>query len=203
MSYSEFTLTSVKREFNLTTIEEVGIFEKTSELKSSNLLKETLAYNLPIALASNSEKARSELLIAPILTDLRRQLNNKINLFSGIEFNVDNERGLNGVCDFIISRSPEILEITAPVIIVVEAKKENLNSGLGQCIAEMVAAQIFNQNHNFSFQTIFGAVTIGTIWRFLKLEQNIVSIDLGEYYLQNVEKVLGILASGVGEWTDT
>lgn len=140
MSYSEFTLTSVKREFNLTTMEEVGIFEKTSELKSSNLLKETLDYNLPIALASNSEKARSELLIAPILTDLRRQLNNKINLFSGIEFNVDNERGLNGVCDFIISRSPEILEITAPVIIVVEAKKENLNSGLGQCIAEMVAA---------------------------------------------------------------
>lgn len=203
MSYSEFTLTSVKREFNLTTMEEVGIFEKTSELKSSNLLKETLDYNLPIALASNSEKARSELLIAPILTDLRRQLNNKINLFSGIEFNVDNERGLNGVCDFIISRSPEILEITAPVIIVVEAKKENLNSGLGQCIAEMVAAQIFNQNQNFSFPTIFGAVTIGTIWRFLKLEQNIVSIDLGEYYLQNVEKVLGILANGVGELTDT
>ncbi len=199
MSYSEFTLTSAKQKLALTTYEEMGIFANTPELESSNLLRETIAYNLPIALASNSEKARSELLIAPILTDLRRQLHNKVNLFSGVEFNVDNERGLNGVCDFIISRSPEILEITAPVVIIVEAKKENLNSGLGQCIASMYAAQIFNESQGSTIQSIFGAITIGTIWRFLKLEQQVVSIDLGEYYLQNVDKVLGVLASGVGE----
>ena len=199
MSYSEFTLTTAKQKLGLTTYEEVGIFANTPELESSNLLRETIAYNLPIALASNSEKARSELLIAPILTDLRRQLHNKVNLFSGVEFNVDNERGLNGVCDFIISCSPEILEITAPVVIIVEAKKENLNSGLGQCIASMYAAQIFNESQGSSIQSIFGAITIGTIWRFLKLEQQVVSIDIGEYYLQNVDKVLGVLASGVGE----
>ncbi len=40
--------------------------------KECNLLAETLNYNLEIALGSNSEKARSELIIAPILVDLRR-----------------------------------------------------------------------------------------------------------------------------------
>ncbi|MHC5833761.1 MAG: hypothetical protein ACYT04_000000101630, partial [Nostoc sp.] len=87
----------------------------------------------------------SELIIAPILVDLRRQLREQIGLFSGIDFTVDNSKGLNGTCHFIITKSPEILILTAPVITVVEAKKENINAGLGQCAAEMVAAQIFNK----------------------------------------------------------
>ena len=114
---------------------------------------------MPIALASNSEKARSEMIITPILVELRKQLNEQINLFSGVEFNVDNSRELNGVCDFIVTKSDEKLFISAPVITLVEAKKENLNAGLGQCIAEMLAAQIFNQQEGQEKSTIYGSVT--------------------------------------------
>jgi hypothetical protein len=204
MSYSEFSLTKVKQEFGLTTLEERGIFADVPELAASKLLAETLNYNQPIVLGSNSEKARSELIIAPILVDLRRQLKEQINLFSGVDFTVDDTRGLNGICDFIITKSPEILIVTAPVITVVEAKKENINAGLGQCAAEMVAAQIFNERTESSSEklaqdvkTIYGAVTTGSIWQFLRLEKQILSIDLSEYYLKDVNKILGILASGI------
>jgi len=197
MSYSDFTLTKAKQEFGLTTLEKRDIFADVLELASSSLLAEILNYNLPIALGSNSEKARSEMIIAPILVDLRRQLNEQINLFSGVDFTVDETKGLNGVCDFIITKSPEILIVTAPVITIIEAKKENINAGLGQCAAAMVASQIFNQRSESEIKTIYGAVTTGSIWQFLKLEGQTLSIDLSEYYLKDVDKILGILASGI------
>jgi hypothetical protein len=197
MSYSEFSLAKAKQAFGLTTLEKRDIFAAVAELAASNLLTETLNYNLAIALGSNTEKARSELIIAPILVDLRRQLNERISLFSGVDFTVDETKGLNGICDFIITQSPEMLIVTAPVITVVEAKKENINGGFGQCAAEMVAAQIFNQQAAIEIKTIYGAVTTGSIWQFLKLEGQILTIDLSEYYLKDVNKILGILASGI------
>ena len=197
MSYSEFTLAKVKQVFDLTTNEKVNLFMDTPILEPSSLLKDMLAYNLPLALASNSEKARSEMIISPILIELRKQLKDKINIFSGIEFNVESEKGLVGICDFIISDSPEQLFVSTPVVTVIEAKKENINAGLGQCVAEMIAARIFNENSGNNISAIYGTVTTGTNWRFLKLEENVISIDLSEYYLTDVEKILGILAMGI------
>ncbi|MBP0011411.1 MULTISPECIES: hypothetical protein [unclassified Roseofilum] len=206
MSYREFTLAKVKQDFGLITFEQSDIFAESPELTASDLLIDILNYNQPIALGSNSEKARSELIISPILVDLRRQLKEKINLFSGVDFTVDDARGLNGICDFIITQSPELLIVTTPVIIVVEAKKENINAGLGQCAAAMVAAQMFNATHELSLEdsadyinTIYGAVTTGSIWQFLKLDEKQLSIDLSEYYLKDVNKILGILASGIAD----
>ncbi|MEG4985247.1 hypothetical protein QUB08_05645 [Microcoleus sp. BR0-C5] len=196
MPYSDFSLEKVKRTFQLTTSETVDLFGNVPDLECSLLLTEILRYNVPLALASNSEKARSEMIISPILIDLRRQLKERINLFSGIEFDVDSERGLNGICDFIISNSPEILFVSAPVITIVEAKKENITAGLGQCVAEMLAARIFNERTGNEVSTIYGAVTTGSIWKFMKLDGSVISIDLTEYYLKDVNKILGILALG-------
>ena len=201
MSYSNFSLEQVKQTFNLKTIEEFEIFAEVEPLKSSELLNQILRDNFPIAIASNSEKARSEMIIAPILVELKRQFLNEINLFSGVEFNIDESQGLNGICDFIISKSPEKLVITAPVVTLVEAKKENLNAGLGQCIAEMLAAQLFNQKANNEIKIVYGAVTSGTNWRFLRLEGTDVFIDLTEYYLRDLNKILGILAEGLNQST--
>ena len=197
MPYSDFSLEKVKRTFELETSEIVDLFGDIPELECSDLLTETLRYNVPLALASNSEKARSEMIISPILIDLRRQLKEKINLFSGIEFDVDSERGLNGICDFIISNSSEILFVSAPIITLVEAKKENITAGLGQCVAEMLAARIFNERAGNEVSTVYGVVTTGSIWKFMKLDGSIISIDLTEYYLKDVNKIMGILAMGL------
>ena len=197
MSYSDFTLAKVIKEFGLKISDNYRMYSEIHEVEPSNLLTQTLEQNIPLGIASNTEKSRSEMIISPILIEFRKQQNNEISLFSGIDFSVDNERGLNGNCDFIISRSPELFILTAPVIIIVEAKKENINGGLGQCVAEMLAARIFNQREGNDMSTIYGTVTSGTNWRFLKLEGDIVKIDLDEYYLSDVKKILGILASSI------
>jgi hypothetical protein len=175
------------------TVEEADIFAQISKVKCPESLAEILRYNVPLALASNTEKARSEMVITPILIEIRKQLNASINLFSGVEFDVASEKGLTGYCDFIISHSPEKLFVASPVIMLVEAKNENLKGALGQCIAEMVAAQIFNEREGNTMTPIYGAVTIGTTWQFLKLTDKLVEIDLTEYYLTDIEKILGIL----------
>jgi len=114
-----------------------------------------------------------------------------------VDFNVDQQQGLNGFCDFMISLSQEQLFITAPVVTLVETKNENLKLGLGQCVAEMVAAQLFNHRKGNMIKTIYGVVTIGTIWQFLQLEDDIISIDLSEYYIKDLPKILGILVRAI------
>lgn len=195
MSYSDFTLDRVRKNFGLTISDTVNIFSSVEELECSSLLAEILQENVPLALASNTEKSRSEMIIAPILIAIRKYFNYQVSLFSGIDFTIDISKGLNGSCDFLISRSPELLIVSVPVIAIVEAKKENINAGLGQCVAEMIAAKLFNESEGNNIQTIYGAVTTGTNWKFLKLSGQVIEIDLIEYYINNIGKILGILSS--------
>lgn len=193
MPYSQFSVEQIKTNFGITFTRTVGLFADIPEIEPSNLLQETLQFNLPLALEINSDKARSELIVAPILVEIKKRLPERMSLFSGREFNVDAARGLSGYCDFLISRSPEQLVIESPVIALVEAKNDNIQSGLGHCMAETIAAQIFNQRQENDIQTIYGVVTTGSIWKFLKLEGIVIEIDTDEYFINNVAKILGIL----------
>ncbi|MBE9127455.1 MULTISPECIES: hypothetical protein [unclassified Coleofasciculus] len=197
MAYSRFSLDELQTTFDLTISEGMKLFAEVPDLAPSPLLTEILQYNIPLAIAIGTEKARSELIVAPILVEIRKQLNSQISFFSGVDFNVDFEKGLNGVCDFLISLSPQQLFVKAPVVNLVEAKNDNLKSGLAQCIAEMVAAQLFNQKANNNLKKIYGGVTTGTSWQFITLEEQIVKIDLTEYSLENLPQILGILVSFV------
>ena len=87
--------------------------------------------------------------------------------------------------------------MTAPAMMLVEAKNENLKGALGQCIAEMLAAQLFNEREGAPITMVYGAVTSGTNWQFLRLMGKTVEIDLKEYYLVEINKILGILAHSV------
>jgi hypothetical protein len=149
-------------------------------------------------LAIHTEKARSELIIAPILVELRKILRHQISLFSGVDFTIDPAQGLNGVCDFIIARSPEQLFLSAPIVIIVEAKNENIKGGLAQCIAAMIAARLVNQREGTGIAVVYGAVTTGNVWRFLQLDQDTIRLDRQEHYLDRVGKILGILVHMVG-----
>ncbi len=197
MAYSNFTLAKVKSDFGLTVDETQNLFNHIPAVEPSEILTVILQDYIPLATAIGTEKARSEFLIAPILSEVRRQLNNQVSLFSGTDFNVDIEKGLLGYCDFLISASSEQFFISAPVITIVEAKNENIISGLGQCIAEMVASQIFNQRQNLDIPVIYGVVTTGTAWRFLTLNENKVCIDMVEYYINQVDKILGIILNPI------
>ncbi len=193
MAYSDFTLAKVKEIFALRVEEGQNLFAAIGGVPPSERLLLTFEENILLATAIGTEKARSEFLIAPILSELRRQADYQISLFSGTDFNVDPSQGLVGYCDFILSHSKEQYYISAPVLIVIEAKNENIKGGLGQCIATMIAAQMFNQRAGNEVAKIYGAVTSGTTWKFLTLENEIVAIDAIEYYVSQVDKILEIL----------
>lgn len=192
MQYSQFTIPEVVENFGLTLIESGSFFQMphyAQDISLSPYLEEFITKNLQLAIALNTEKARSELIICPVLLAIKEALPN-MGFFSGEEFNVDVEMGLNGVCDYIFSQSAEQLYVTAPVTMIVEAKKENLQGGLGQCMAEMVAAWKFNKEQQNHINSVYGVVTTGTVWRFLKLQEKTVTIDLNEYPLPPIGSIL-------------
>ena len=197
MAYSDFTLEDIKKKFQLLMRENLNVFGHVESINVSDALQAILQEYVPLALAINTEKSRSEMMIAPLLVEFRRITKHQVSLFSGLEFNVDTQQGLNGVCDFIVSHSTEQLYITAPVIMVVEAKNENMKAGLPQCIAAMVAARLFNDRQDHRIKTLYGVVTTGNIWKFLQWEGEEVYIDIAEYYISNPGKILGILSSMV------
>jgi hypothetical protein len=195
MAYSDFkSLESARTSLGLSVQDQADLFSQVSPVAPSSLLRQTLQENLPLATAISTEKARSELLIAPILLEVRRS-HYPVGFFSGVEFAVDASIGLTGVCDFLLTMSSEQSLITAPVLTLVEAKNENIKGGLGQCAAQMRAAWLYNAAQGTPQPTIYGVVTTGTNWKFLQLVDTHLQIDLHEYYILQIEIILGILAA--------
>ncbi len=199
MSYSEWTLESVLPAFQLEAVDTVGLFSEIEAVDPTAHLVTALARKAPLAATIGTEKAKSEMIVADVLVDLLEHFDRSISLFSGIDFNVDSENGLTGVCDFLVSLSPRQSLLEAPVIIVVEAKKDDLLIGLGQCVAEMIAAQRFNAEKGNDIQCFYGATTSGTDWKFLKLEGNRLHIDMVIYTIERCDRILGILSSMVAQ----
>lgn len=197
MAYSNFTLEEVLRTFQLETVESIGIFSNIDPVAPSAAFAVELEKKVPVAAAINTEKARSELIVANVLFELLEQFDRRISFFSGIDFNVDPENGLTGVCDFLVSLSPMQSLLETPVIVLVEAKKDDPAPGLGQCVAEMLAAQRFNAEKGNDIPCIYGSATTGTEWKFLKLEENRLFIDITVYPIAQCDKILGILSGMV------
>jgi hypothetical protein len=198
MPYSSFTLDEVEQKFSLQ-LQAGHFLPVLTPIVPSSLLQQVLAATLPLAQETGSEKARSEFIIAPILVELRTIMGNAISVFSGEDFTVDKELGLNGICDFLISRSPTQFKINAPGIALVEAKKGVLKDGWGQVMAEMVAAKKFNEARSQSTERIYGIVTSGTAWQFFQMQGDVITIDSEEYGLLPIDRILGILKWMVAE----
>jgi len=194
MAYSDFKkLECIIDQFSVSVHSQYSLFKKIDPLSITDTFAQQLKDNVSLALNINTEKARSEFIIAPVLLELRKIVNKNMGLFSGFEFNVDVKQGLNGYCDFILTKSPNQILLEAPVICLVEAKNENIKSGLAQCSAEMIAAHYFNLSHQDSLETILGVVTTGSNWKFLILQNNQIEIDFDEYLISDIDKILAIL----------
>lgn len=188
-SYSSFTTADIK-ELGIEIIKE-RLFCNIPPINPSDLLLAFLKAYEDVPLLS--EKARSELVITPILNEVRLRNPKKMTFFSGCQLNVDEKRGLKGFCDFIISGKYNAAFIESPLLAVVEAKhNQALSDAVPQCVAEMYAAHLFNEQNNNPQPVIFGAVTDGHEWTFLKLEAMQVCLDRESYYLNDLPSLLGI-----------
>jgi hypothetical protein len=193
MAYGDFTLDQVRTAFAIQVVEQPDLFGTAPDLAPSDWLAALLKGGVPLARAVNTEKARSELIIAPVLAELRLRFPDRCSWFSGVELNADPARGLRGYCDFIVSRSAVQHLLDAPILLVAEAKNADLATGYGQCAAGMVGAQVFNEQKGRPPGPIYGAVTTGETWAFLKLEATTLTLDMQAYPIDRLPKVLGIL----------
>jgi hypothetical protein len=192
MAFGDFTFPDVQHSLGLTLAESDLFGDIEAAALADDFLKR-MRGGVNLALAINTEKARSEFIIAPILLEVRRLLDDRYALFSGSVFDVDASRGLNGFCDFILSKSPLQSVLTAPVIAITEAKNDNLRSGLGQCIAAMVAASEFNRQAGSPVAAVHGVVTTGAAWKFLRLTESHLTLDIREYFVDQFGHIVGIL----------
>jgi hypothetical protein len=193
MAFRDFTLSDLKKKFGLTVTDGGDLFGHLPPVPFPLGLAAILDRYMPLAMNFATEKGRSELLIAPMLVEVRLNNPDRVSVFSGIDFNVDADAGLNGRCDFILARNPLQLELAAPACMLVEAKNENILAGVPQCLAEMIAAQRFNRAEGIELDRICGVVTTGLVWRFMTLTGTTAHVDGVEYTLDVREKIYGIL----------
>ncbi len=198
MAFSDFTYPEVLKEFKLHFATESELFRDVAPVAPGAGLALSLPSAVRLASAISTEKARSEWMIAPILADFWDRYHGQIGVYSGVNFLADPEAKLAGFVDFLISRGPQQPQIAPPVVVIVEAKNENIAAGLGQCIAGMVGAQRFNRREGAATDPIYGCSTTGTVWKFLTLSGSKVTLDLTEYTIQQADKLLGILTHMVG-----
>jgi hypothetical protein len=198
MAFSDFQFPGVLQELGLTWQTDPDLFAAVPPVAPTPAFADTLRVGARLAATVNTEKARAEWMIAPVLGDFWSRYRGQIGLLSGVDFAADPAARLTGFCDFLIYRAPQQPQVVAPVMVIVEAKRENINDGLGQCIAGMVGAQRFNRRNNTPVDPVFGCVTTGTAWKFLLLAGTAVTADLTEYTLTQPDRILGVLTHIVG-----
>jgi hypothetical protein len=190
MAYSDFTLTKLKKQFGLEQ-KRAKIFNDITEVKPSERL--ALDIEEGLQMPKNTEKARSENLVSPVLKETFRSNKHKLTLFPGYGLNVDSEQGLNGNCDCIIAGRADIMELTNPIICLVEAKNGVIEDGYGQCGAEMYAARLYNEDLGTPIKEMFGIVTNGEEWQFMMLKEQMIYFESKTVSLDRLPRILGIL----------
>ena len=195
MAYNKFKIEHLKTKLNLTVVSEYWL-ETTLEGFPKDAILDSLLSEAPKSFLG-SKKARSEFIVTPVLQALSRNNKGRFTIFSGYEFNIDKSIELNGFCDFILS-APALNSfiIEVPAFFVVETKKTDIDdNAIAQCAAELYAAQLFNNKNKKPQKAIYGAVTSGYTWTFLKLENQTLIIDPDPRYLSftNPYQVLATL----------
>ena len=199
MSYSDFTLESVERLLGVSA-HPGDLFPKLVAVPAPVWLSELLTRGTQgMQLSLISEKARSEFIVAPILLASRELSGNRFAIYSGQRLDVDPENGLTGECDFILTAADAMLPLQAPIATIVEAKKNDVEGGLGQCIAQMVAADRFNQQSGRRGAPIFGCVTTGEAWQFARLAGSEVLLERRRFYIDHTEIILGVFSAIINE----
>ncbi len=190
MGYSNYK--SLKQSLKKLQIEEFDkrLFTDIKEVQPSDWLLKTIEYANEMPLTN--EKSKSERLISPILLEATLPYKEFITLYSGEDLTVDDKQDLSGSCGFFIAKHPRKSVMQAPVITLCEAKDEDFDYGQGQCLAQMYAAQIFNEQEGHPQTFIYGCAVTGGEWKFLKLEKKQVLVDINTYYLNDLPKILGV-----------
>jgi len=199
MAYSNFTLDKIREELGIENQRTKILTDFEPVAPSDKLVKELQEVEeLPI----RSEKAKSEWIVVPILKELRNRNNKYFTIYSGDVLIADEEKGLRGECDFILAKDIGTFDINYPIIQIVEAKKNDVELGVPQCAAQLIGAKIYNEKKGVQLDKIYGCVTTGNDWLFMKLEGDCIKINTKLHYLIEIDNILGIFQSIISYYID-
>lgn len=137
-----------------------------------------------------SEASRCEAVIYPLLRDVCKQFVADYALWSHKSIAVATDSRLSGTPDYIIARRSKLGKnvLEFPLILIVEAKQNNFTKGWGQCLAELVAAQILNNNTE---KPVYGIVTDAEVWQFGKLSKQTFTRNLSRATIDDMPSLFG------------
>ena len=136
------------------TVAELSLPHTSKELKEIAFLKERITATLPF-ISLSSETARRESLVSPVLLDLVRYCQCQLRF----EYTLNVNSWLKGNLDYLVKSNQELL--------VIEAKNDDMTRGFTQ-----LAVQLIAMSHVEDKNIFYGAVTMGDVWRFGKLDRN-------------------------------
>jgi hypothetical protein len=199
MAYSDFTLSDLEEQFGVKHQRKRLQFA-SKPIKPSEKLRFELdeSTEMPI----KSEKARSEWIVVPILKELRLLNNKFFTIYSGDNLVGDKEKGLQGECDFILSKDTKSYEVSVPIFQLVEAKRNDLEEGIKQCSAQLVGARMYNERKGVRIEKLYGCTTTGDDWQFIEYSDKLY-IDDRKYYLVEIDELLGIFQSIIDYYKDS
>lgn len=189
MAYSDFTLDQLELRFGLRN-RTAALFAEPAPAAPSPWLLDTLrvAAELPL----RSEKAKSEGIVFPILVELRERNGKFFTIYSGENLPGEETSGLKGECDFMLAKDVQSFSVNYPIFQLVEAKKHDLEAGVGQCAAQLLGAQLFNERRGVRLPFVYGCVTNGNEWLFMRLEDKVLVVDNRRYFFNELSLLLGV-----------
>jgi hypothetical protein len=202
MAFSEFKYPQVFTQLGLTEAMVPDLFVGVPPVPPDTTVRNFLNLAVPLGTAAHTEASRSTWIVGPVLADLWGRYAGQINLIAGAKFDPDPGAGLTGECDFLIARTSQRPRIQAPVLVVFEAKRDSIPDGLGQVVAGAVGVQRFNAREGTPLDPVYGCITTGSLWKFLRLSGTTVTFDLAEYTITQLDRILGILTYIVGPVPD-
>ena len=196
--YSQITFQELRDRFGIV-VENEAFLPVITPLILPDWLRHYLTINQSSPAMAKSEKAVSEMLIAPVLSAVKENTADKIALFSGESLTMPGE--LSGICDFIIAANPKAFLPEPPIMVLVEAKRQDLYSGIPQCVGEMLAARSVNERAGIPYKSVYGCVTTGNEWLFMQLTGNRAITDPTILYYPQLDRVLGVFQWVIGQFT--
>jgi hypothetical protein len=188
MAFSDYkSLAQVQEEFQVKYQE--ADFVESLWAKLPVLFLNEFDFNLTSMDAFSSEAARCELVIFPMLREIYKRYADKAALWVQKPFSVDSR--LNGTPDYMLSRKSELGKtiLGSPLLMLVEAKRNDFEQGWGQCLAELIAADRLNQHS----RPVYGIVTDGKLWEFGRLEHQVFTKNLASYTITDLEALFCLL----------
>ncbi|NJO17482.1 MAG: hypothetical protein HC877_17580 [Thioploca sp.] len=189
MSFSQFkNIAEVQKAYNIRYAE--SSFMSAINVTVPQVLIEEFEFNKENIDIFASEASRSELIISPLLRAMYK--NHSKNYSFWIQKPIAFDKVLSGTPDYILSKRSSLGKtvLETPIVIVVEAKKNDFEQGWGQCLAELVASQKINNNDK---KSVYGIVTDGNLWQFGRLNADLFTKDEKNYTIDNIQELYGAL----------